>query len=99
VERVRPLLVWLHERHGTWRAVADLLRIPVGTIKGYANNRRRVRVPPESARRIQQLVLAHRRRRTLLDAWETEPGVRAETGLLRRPAAARGRAAPGRRTR
>ena len=73
VERVRPLLAWLHERHGTWQGVAELLRIPADTIKGYANNRNRRRVPPDSARRIQQVVLAHRKRRSWLDQWETEP--------------------------
>jgi hypothetical protein len=76
VERVRPLLVWLHHRHGTWQAVADLLRMPVGTVKGYANNARRRRVPPTAARRIQQLILAHRTRGSVLDQWETEPGPR-----------------------
>ena len=76
VERVRPLLAWLHERHGTWGAVAQLLGMPTSTIKGYANNRRRRSVPPEAARRIQQLVLAHRKRGTVLDWWETEPGFR-----------------------
>ena len=76
VERVRPLLSWLHERHGTWKAVAGLLRMPVGTIKGYANNTKRRRVPPEAAGRILHLVLAHRRKGWQLDQWETEPGVR-----------------------
>jgi hypothetical protein len=76
VESVRPLLAWLHTRHGTWDAVAELLGIPTSTIKGYANNRKRRSVPPEAARRIQRLVLAHRKRGTLLDRWETEPGFR-----------------------
>jgi hypothetical protein len=76
VERVRPLLRWLHERHGTWDEVATLLRMKESTIKGYANNARRRRVPPEAARRIQQLVVAHRKRRSILDQWESEPGTR-----------------------
>lgn len=77
VERVRPLLEWLHQRHGTWREVGVLLRMPTSTIKGHANNRRRKRVPPEAAKRIQELVLAHRpRARSLLDRWESEPGIR-----------------------
>lgn len=75
VEKVRPLLAWLHERHGTWQDVAELLRMPVGTIKGYANNKKRRRVPPEAARRIQQLVLLHRPKGSHLDQWETKPGV------------------------
>ena len=76
VERVRPLLSWLHERHGTWNTVAELLRMPVGTIKGYANNTKRRRVPPEAAGRILRLVLAHRKKGWQLDQWESEPGVR-----------------------
>jgi len=76
VERVRPLLAWLHEHHGTWQEVAQLLRMPVGTIKGYANNRKRLRVPPEAAHRILQLVLAHRKRRSWLNEWEVEPSTR-----------------------
>jgi hypothetical protein len=75
VGQVRPLLKWLHERHGSWDQVAILLRIPMSTIKGYANNAQRRRVPPEAARRIQQLVLAHRKR-SVLDQWESEPGMR-----------------------
>jgi hypothetical protein len=83
IERIKPLLTWLHERHGTWEAVASLLRMPTSTIKGYANNSRRRRVPPEAARRIQQLVLAHRPREqaSMLDQWESEPGLRPVTGL------------------
>jgi hypothetical protein len=83
VDRVRPLLTWLHERHGTWEAVAILLRIPTSTVRGYANNTRRRRVPPESAHRIQQLVLAHRPPRSLLDRWETEPGMRPSPVMWR----------------
>lgn len=82
VDRVRPLLAWLHRRHGTWKEVAVLLRMPMSTIKGYANNTRRKRVPPESARRIQQLVMAHRSKATsVLDQWENEPGVRPAVSL------------------
>lgn len=76
VERVRPLLAWLHRRHGSWDVVADLLRMPMATVKGYVNNTKRRRVPPEAARRITELVLAHRRRSSLLDQWQSEPGVR-----------------------
>jgi hypothetical protein len=83
VSRIRPLLRWLHERHGTWDEVAKLLRMPMSTIKGYANNARRRRVPPEAARRIQQLVLAHRKGRSVLDQWESEPGMRPVVVLWR----------------
>jgi len=65
--------------------------MPTSTIKGYANNTRRKRVPPGSARRIQQLVLAHRSKRersTLLDQWESEPGLRPVITLW--PSADRG---------
>lgn len=81
--KVRPLLAWLHQRHGTWDEVAALLRMSTSTIKGYANNTRRRRVPPEAARRIQQLVMAHRPRRSVLDQWETEPGWRPYLVLWR----------------
>jgi hypothetical protein len=74
--KVRPLLAWLHEQHGIWDQVAVLLRMSTSTIKGYANNAQRRRVPPEAARRIQQLVLAHRRQGSVLDQWETQPGIR-----------------------
>jgi hypothetical protein len=89
VEQIRPLLAWLHQRHGTWDELALLLRTPTSTIKGYANNSRRRRIPPEAARRIQQLVLAHRPREqaSVLDQWESEPGLRPMTGLW--PAARR----------
>jgi hypothetical protein len=81
VERVRPLLAWLHHRHGTWEEVAALLQMPASTIKGYANNSRRRRVPPDAAHGIQRLVLAHRTKRSILDQWETEPGIRPYNGL------------------
>jgi hypothetical protein len=82
VGKVRPLLAWLHQRHGTWNEVAALLRMSTSTIKGYANNTRRRNVPPEAARRIQQLVVAHRPHRSVLDQWETVPGRRPLAGRL-----------------
>ncbi|MEX0991436.1 MAG: hypothetical protein WD004_04105 [Actinomycetota bacterium] len=76
VERVRPLLAWLHERYGDWRTVAMLLDMPVSTLKGHANNSKRKRVPPDTAARIQRLVLSHRRGRSWIDQWEVdEPSV------------------------
>lgn len=83
VDKIRPLLAWLHQKHGTWEAVATLLRIPTSTIKGYANNARRRRVPPDAARKIQRLVLAHRNRGSALDRWETEPGFRRHPQMWR----------------
>lgn len=82
VERIRPLVFWLRERHGSIRAVATLLRIPEATIRGYVYNTKRKRVPPEAARKIVALVLAHRKSVGLLDVWEEEPGLRPVTALL-----------------
>jgi hypothetical protein len=77
VERVRPLLFWLRERLGSIRAVAVLAGIPEATVRGYAYNRKRKRVPPEAARRIAGLVLAYRKRSGPLDVWEELPGLRS----------------------
>jgi hypothetical protein len=71
------------------REVAELLAIPEATIKGYVYNRKRKRVPPHSARKIADVVLAHRRRGGPLDIWEEEPGV-----LRREPLTEFGRASP-----
>jgi len=67
---------WLRERHGSIRAVATLLQIPEATIRGYVYNTKRKRVPPETAKRIVSLVLAHRKPTGPLDLWEEEPGLR-----------------------
>lgn len=61
VHRIRPLLFWLRERHGSIRAVAILLNTPEATIRGYVYNTKRKRVPPHTARKIADLVLAHRK--------------------------------------
>ena len=76
VETVRPMLLWLRERHGTMRIVAELLAMPEATVRGYVYNRKRKRVPPRTARRIADLVLAHRIRGGPLDRWEEQPGIR-----------------------
>lgn len=76
IEKVRPMLFWLRDRHGSMRAVAMLLRMPEGTVRGYAYNQRRKRVPPDAARRIAALVLAHRKPRHVVDTWEELPGLR-----------------------
>lgn len=76
IEKIRPLLFWLRERHGSIKAVAILLDTPEATIRGYAYNTKRKRVPPETARKIANLVLAHRRKRRPLDMWEEQPGLR-----------------------
>jgi hypothetical protein len=82
VERIRPLLYWLRERHGSFRAVALLLDVPEATIRGYVYNTKRKRVPPQSARRIVGLVLAHRKAAGPLDLWEEQPGLRPVLRLL-----------------
>ena len=76
IEQIRPLLFWLRERHGSIKAVATMLDTPEATIRGYAYNTKRKRIPPEAARRIVNLVLAHRKHRRPLDVWEEQPGLR-----------------------
>jgi hypothetical protein len=79
IEKVRPLLFWLRERHGSMRKVAMMLRMPESTVRGYAYNQKRKRVPPEPARRIADLVLAQRRAAHLIDVREDLPGLRRGT--------------------
>jgi hypothetical protein len=81
VETVRPMLLWLRDRHGSIRLVAELLSMPYATVRGYVYNRKRKRVPPRAARRIADLVLAHRRRGSALDTWEEAPGVRPRISM------------------
>jgi hypothetical protein len=35
VERIRPLIFWLRERHGSIRAVAEVVGIRESTLRGY----------------------------------------------------------------
>jgi hypothetical protein len=81
VQRIRPLLSWLRERHGSIRAVAALLGIPEATLRGYVYNTKRKRVPPHAASRIANLVLAHRKRGGALEIWEQQPGLRPVNGV------------------
>lgn len=82
VDKIRPLVFWLREKHGSIRAVAELLRIPESTLRGYVYNTKRKRVPPEAARKVVTLVLAHRDpRHRALDVWEEEPGFRQVVSL------------------
>jgi hypothetical protein len=76
VERIRPLVFWLRDRHGSIRAVATLLQMPEGTLRGYVYNTKRKRVPPHAARKIVALVLAHRMRARPLEMSGEEPGLR-----------------------
>lgn len=84
IEQIRPLLFWLRERQGSIKAVAILLDTPEATIRGYAYNTKRKRVPPHTARRIASLVLAHRKQARLLDMWEEQPGLRPLVRLQRK---------------
>jgi hypothetical protein len=70
VERIRPLIFWLRERHGSIRAVAELVHIPESTLRGYVYNTKRKRVPPLSAKRIVMEVLAHRPSSNTFNSWE-----------------------------
>ena len=74
IEKIRPLILWLRERHGSMRAVAELLAVPESTLRGHVYNTKRKRVPPATAGRIVALVLAHRLPANPLDSWEEEPG-------------------------
>jgi hypothetical protein len=85
IETIRPLVFWLRDRHGSIRAVAGLLQMPEATLRGYVYNRRRKRVPPQAAKRISDLVLAHRKRAGSLDMWEEQPGPRSVGSPLRPP--------------
>lgn len=82
VERIRPLVFWLRDRLGSIRAVATLLQIPEATIRGYAYNTKRKRVPPQTAKKIANLVLAHRKPIGPLDLWEEQPGIRSSPSVL-----------------
>jgi hypothetical protein len=73
VDRIKPLLLWLRERHGSIREVATVLGMPEATVRGYVYNRKRKRVPPESAQRIANTVLAHRRGWGPLERWDDDP--------------------------
>jgi hypothetical protein len=84
IETIRPMLFWLRERHGTMRTVAELLAMPEATVRGYVYNRKRKRVPPRTARKIANLVLAHRARGGPLDRWEEEPGLRQDASVRMR---------------
>ncbi len=75
IEKIRPLILWLRERHGSLRAVASLLEMPESTLRGHVYNTKRKRVPPATAARIVALVLAHRQPANPLDRWEEEPGL------------------------
>jgi hypothetical protein len=60
VERARPLIFWLRSKHGTMRVVAEMLRIPESTLRGYAYKQQLKHIPPRAAERIVRSVLAHK---------------------------------------
>ena len=70
VTAVRPLVFWLRDRHGSMRAVAELLRIPEATIRGYAYKQELKRVPLGTASAIQKAVLDLRRGSPAWNEWE-----------------------------
>ncbi|MEX0832396.1 MAG: hypothetical protein WD757_05870 [Actinomycetota bacterium] len=59
--------------------MAVLLRMPEATVRGYAYNLKRKRVPPAAGRAIVRLVLAHKGPTGPLDLWEESPGFRDES--------------------
>ena len=69
VERVRPLIYWLRDRHGSMRAVAESLGMRESTLRGYAYKQRLKRVPPEAALRISRAVTSRLNPQTWND-WE-----------------------------
>lgn len=87
VERVRPLLHWLRSRHGSVRAVAELLDMSPSTVRGYLYKQDICRVPAPTASAIVSLVLAHRPARRAESRWELDP-------LTRWQGQRRGAAAP-----
>jgi hypothetical protein len=82
VERVRPLVFWLRDQLGSIRTVAMMLQMPEATVRGYAYNTKRKRVPPLAAGKIARLVLAHRKPTGPLDLWEEQPGMRPSPNIL-----------------
>lgn len=74
ISRVRPLLVWLRTKHGSVKAVAQLLGMPVSTVRGYMYKSSIQRVPGPAAEAIASSVLAHRSRRPdpLASQWELD---------------------------
>jgi hypothetical protein len=70
VERVRPLIFWLRDRHGSIRAVAERIGVRESTLRGYAYKQGLKRVPPEVAARITRHVLAFRAPTRAWNTWE-----------------------------
>ena len=83
VERVRPLVEWLRSRHGSVRAVAELLDMSPSTLRGYLYKHDIHRVPAPTAAAIASLVLAHRPPRALESGWELDPITRWHAGRSR----------------
>ena len=51
IERIRPLILWLRERHGSVRAVAELLEMPESTLRGHLYNTKRNACRPDLRRK------------------------------------------------
>jgi len=70
VSRIRPLVFWLREHHGSMRAVATWLGVPESTLRGYAYKQELQRIPPDAAKKIVAAVMFHRPTSTSWQAWE-----------------------------
>ena len=70
VTRIRPLIFWLRERHGTMRAVATWLGVPESTLRGYAYKQELQRIPPDAAKKIVAAVMMYRPASTSWHGWE-----------------------------
>ncbi|CAN5685466.1 hypothetical protein BH18ACT17_BH18ACT17_02290 [soil metagenome] len=67
---MRPLVEWLRMRHGSLRAVGELLDVPPSTLRGYLYKQDIRRVPVTTAEAIVSAVLAHRPHEPRASRWE-----------------------------
>jgi len=70
IQEVRPMIFLLRDHHGTIRGVAESLRLPEATVRGYAYKQELKRVPPDPARMISRAVLALRGGPRVWNEWE-----------------------------
>lgn len=72
VEKVRPLLAWLHKRYGSYRELSAIFNIPVGSLFCVATSKRQKTVSPALARKIRDAVLIHKRPQNVLGTYEVD---------------------------